>query len=290
MSDAKFGFEFKRITLPLAKLLPVRQITEPEKKYKRYSSILSSIPLSGIIEPLMVFPQKGKSGMYLIMDGHLRYHALKALGIEEVECLISTEDESFTYNARISRLAPIQEHKMITRAVKNGVSVERIATALHKDVREIKSRLNLLRGIHEEAAELLKDKEVSIPVFWILRRVTSVRQIEIAELMVSANNFSRGYAEGLFMGTPKDQLVDPAKPKTKLISAEEIAKMEEEMEVLERDFKAIEDGYAENMLNLTVVRGYVKKLLSNAKVVRFLSTKYQDFSAEFERIAAIESF
>ena len=92
------------------------------------------------------------------------------------------------------------------------------------------------------------------------------------------------------MGTPKDQLVDPAKPKTKLISAEEIAKMEEEMEVLERDFKAIEDGYAENMLNLTVVRGYVKKLLSNAKVVRFLSTKYQDFSAEFERIAAIESF
>jgi len=288
MSAAKYGFEFKRITLPLSKLLPVRHIVDPEKKYKRYSSILASIPLSGIIEPLMVFPQKG--GMYLIMDGHLRYHALKALKIEEVECLISTDDESFTYNARISRLAPIQEHKMITRAVKNGVSVERIATALHMDVRDIKSRLNLLRGVHEEAAELLKDKEVSIPVFWILRRVTSVRQIEIAELMVSANNFSKGYADGLFMGTSKDQLVDPGKPKTMLISAEEIAKMEAEMEVLERDFKAIEEGYAENMLNLTVVRGYVKKLLANAKVVRFLSTKYQDFFTEFERIAAIESF
>ena len=288
MSAAKYGFEFKRITLPLSKLLPVRHIVDPEKKYKRYSSILASIPLSGIVEPLMVFPQKG--GMYLIMDGHLRYHALKALTIEEVECLISTDDESFTYNARISRLAPIQEHKMITRAVKNGVSVERIATALHMDVRDIKSRLNLLRGVHEEAAELLKDKEVSIPVFWILRRVTPVRQIEIAELMVSANNFSKGYADGLFMGTSKDQLVDPGKPKTTLISAEEIAKMEAEMEVLERDFKAIEEGYAENMLNLTVVRGYVKKLLANAKVVRFLSTKYQDFFTEFERIAAIESF
>jgi len=288
MSAAKYGFEFKRITLPLSKLLPVRHIVDPEKKYKRYSSILSSIPLSGIIEPLMVFPQKG--GTYLIMDGHLRYHALKALKIDEVECLISTDDESFTYNARISRLAPIQEHKMITRAVKNGVSVERIASALHMDVRDIKSRLNLLRGIHEEAAELLKDKEVSIQVFWILRRVTPVRQIEIAELMVSANNFSKGYADGLFMGTSKDQLVDPGKPKTMLISAEEIAKMEAEMEVLERDFKAIEEGYAENMLNLTVVRGYVKKLLANAKVVRFLSTKHQDFFAEFERIAAIESF
>lgn len=290
MSAAKFGFEFRRITLPLTKLLPVRHITEPEKKIKRYDSILSSIPLAGIIEPLMVFPQKGKDGMFLIMDGHLRYHALKELKIDEVECLISTEDECFTYNARISRLSPVQEHKMISRAVTNGVPVERIAAALHMDVREIKSRLNLLRGIHEEAVELLKDKQVSPQVFSILRRVTSVRQIEIVELMVSANNFTKGYADGLFMGTSKDQLVDPEKPKTKLISAEEIAKMEEEMEVLERDFKAIEDGYAENMLNLTVVRGYVKKLLANAKVVRFLSSKHQDFFAEFERIAAIESF
>ena len=287
MSAAKYGFEFKRITLPLSKLLPVRHIVDPEKKYKRYSSILASIPLSGIIEPLMVFPQKG--GMYLIMDGHLRYHALKALKIEEVECLISTDDESFTYNARISRLAPIQEHKMITRAVKNGVSVERIATALHMDVRDIKSRLNLLRGVHEEAAELLKDKEVSIPVFWILRRVTSVRQIEIAELMVSANNFSKGYADGLFMGTSKDQLVDPGKPKTMLISAEEIAKMEAEMEVLERDFKAIEEGYAENMLNLTVARGYVKKLIDNVKIVRFLSTNYADVLTEFEAFVSSET-
>jgi hypothetical protein len=289
MSAAKVGFEFKRLTIPLSKLLPVRHIGDPERNVTRYRSILSSISVVGIIEPLMVFRQKGKDEMFLIMDGHLRYHALKALKIDEVECLISTEDECFTYNARISRLAPIQEHKMISRAVKNGVSVERIAAALHMDVRDIRARLNLLRGIHEEAVELLKDKQVSTPVFWILRRVQSVRQIEIAELMVSANNFTKGYAEGLFMGTSKDQLVDPEKPKTKTISPEEISKMEEEMEALERDFKAIEEGYAENMLNLTVVRGYVKKLLANAKVARFLSTKHQDFFTEFERVAATES-
>jgi hypothetical protein len=60
----------------------------------------------------------------------MRYHALKELGQTEADCLISTEDESYTYNARVNRLNPIQEHKMITRAVKNGVRPERIAAAL----------------------------------------------------------------------------------------------------------------------------------------------------------------
>ena len=69
---------------------------------------------------------------------------------------------------------------MITRAVKSGVAVERIAAALDMDVKEIKSRLNMLRGIHEEAVELLKDKQLSPAVFRILKRVTTVRQIEIA--------------------------------------------------------------------------------------------------------------
>jgi ParB/RepB/Spo0J family partition protein len=288
MSNPSFGFKFERLRLPLSKLLPVRHLSEPDKKVTRYRSIVSSIREVGVIEPLMVYPQGGKDDAYLIMDGHLRYYALRELGITEVECLVSIEDESFTYNARINRLSPIQEHAMITRAVKNGVSVERIAAALDMDVTEIKSRLNLLRGIHEEVAELLKDQQVSPQVFRILKRVTAVRQIEIAELLVSANNFTKAYAEGLFMVTPKDQLIDPQKPKSKAISPEDLAKMEAEMAVLERDFKSIEDAYAENMLNFTVIRGYLKRLLENAKVVRFISTKHPDLFPEFERIAAVE--
>lgn len=160
MTKAKVGFGFERLTLSLSSLLPVRHLADPERRVSRYKSIVSSIREVGVIEPLMVYPQKGAQGSYLLMDGHLRYYALKELSIDEVECLIATEDESFTYNARISRLAPIQEHAMISRAVKNGVSVERISAALDMDIREINSRLNMLKGIHEEAVELLKEKQV----------------------------------------------------------------------------------------------------------------------------------
>ena len=107
--------------------------------------------------------------------------------------------------------------------------------------------------------------------------------------MTGANNFTIGYTEALVLGTPRSQLAQPDEPKQKEgMSAEEIARLEAEMESLERDVKAVDATYGENMLNLTLARGYVKKLVDNAKVVRFLNGNYRDFLTEFETIAAAE--
>ena len=193
MPEMKVGFEMRKIRLALTAILPVRQVKDPQNNIRRYRTILASIKEVGLVEPLAVHPQKDGSKTYLLLDGHLRFFALKQLGETEADCIISTDDESFTYNARISRLAPIQEHKMIVKAVHNGVSPERIAAALNIPVSNVKASMTLLDGIHEEAADLLKDKAISPKAIRFLKKVTSVRQIEIAELMVSANNFTAGY-------------------------------------------------------------------------------------------------
>ena len=290
MTDVKVGFEMRKIRLSLTAILPVRQIKDPQKNIRRYRTILASIKEVGLVEPLMVYPQKDGAGTYLLLDGHLRYFALKELGETEADCIIANDDESFTYNARVSRLAPIQEHKMIVKAVQNGVRPERIAAALDLPVRNVRASMTLLDGIHEEAADLLKDKVISPKAIRLLKKVTSVRQIEITELMVSTNNFTAGYAEALTLGTPKDQLTNPGEPKRKQgLSPEEIGRMEQEMEALEHDLKAVEESYGENMLNLTLARGYIKKLMDNAKVVRFLNANHSDILSEFEAIAAAES-
>ena len=289
MSDLEFGFEMRRIRLPLTDILPVRQFKEPQN-IKRYRTIRASIKEVGLIEPLMVFPQKGGGGKYLLLDGHLRLLALKDLGQNEAECLIARDDEGFTYNARVNRMNPISEHKMIMKAINSGVKVERISAALNLKVEDVKAAMTLLDGIHAEASDLLKDKGISPKAIRLLRKVTAVRQIEIAELLVSANNFTAGYTEALVLGTPKDQLANPEEPKAKKgLAREEIAKLEEEMEALERDVKAIDQNYGEDMLNLTLARGYIKKLLENVKVFRFLNGKYSDILAEFESIAAAET-
>src|SRR5213075_6093 len=91
----------------------------------------------------------------------------------------------------------------------------RIAAALNISVKDVRSSLTLLDGIHEEAVDLLKDKAIAPKAIRLLKKVTGMRQIEIAELMVSANNFTSGYAEALVLGTPRDQLVRPDEPKKK---------------------------------------------------------------------------
>ena len=288
MNTLQVAFEKKCLVLRLDDLLPVRTVKSADRTAGRFSRILNSVREVGVIEPLMVYPQGNDK--YLLLDGHLRYYALKELNITEVECLVSTEDESFTFNARVSRLAPIQEHSMIVKAVKNGVALERLAAALDMDPSEIRAKMNLLTGIHPEAVELVKDKQISEYAIRALKKVHPIRQIEMAELMVSANNFTKAYAEALVLGSRKEQMLNPEKDKANSgMSAEEIAKLEREMESLERDFKAVEESYGENMLNLTVVRGYVKKLLDNAKIVRFLGTNYADVLTEFETFIANET-
>jgi len=289
MSDVKIGFEMRKIMVPLSDILPVRQVNDPQSNIRRYRTIRASIKEVGLIEPLVVYPQKGSPGKYLLLDGHLRHFALKDLGMAAAECIVARDDECFTYNARVNRLNPIAEHKMIMKAVQQGVKPERIAVALNLKVADVKSSMSLLDGINEAAADLLKDKAISPQAIRLLRRVTGLRQIEIAELMVSANNFTKNYAEAMVLTTPKDQQLHPEEPKRKEgLTREEIGKMEVEMEALERDLKAVERNYGENMLNLALAKGYTRKLLDNAKVVRFLNGNYRDMLSEFESLAAAQ--
>jgi hypothetical protein len=60
--------------------------------------------------------------------------------------------------------------------------------------------------------------------------------------------------------------------------------MDVEMQALERDILLIDESYGRDVVNLTIARGYVKKLLENAKVVKFLAAKHADLLTEFQRI------
>jgi ParB-like chromosome segregation protein Spo0J len=289
-SKSKVAFEMRKRQVELSRLLPTKTVKDPNN-LKRYRAIVDSIPELGLIEPLMVYPQKGNEENWVVLDGHLRLLALKQLGWKTVEVIVANEDDRYTYNNRVNRLPPIQAHKMIVKAVRNGVKPERIAKALSMPMKTVSALINLLDGINPEAVELLKDKHMTADAIRLLRKVTGLRQIEIAEVMVSANNFTKSYAEALVLATSRDQMLSPQEEKKKAgLTAEELARMEREMESLEQDFKSIESTYTENIMSLTLARGYIKKLLDNGKVARFLKAHHGDILTEFETIAAAESF
>jgi len=280
------AFELDGIVLPLTSILPVKQLKPFLKSSQKFQQILASIREIGIIEPLVVYPQNGTGNTFLLVDGHVRLEALKQLGKVEAPCLISTDDESYTYNSRISRLATVQEHAMILKAIKNGTPEERIARTLNVDIRSIRERRDLLSGICAEAADILKNRRVAPRVFPVLKKMKPIRQIEVAELMTGATNFSVPYAKALLAATPAAMLVNPDKRTiSEGLTPEQVAKMEKEMEILQRDLRLVEDSHGNAVLNLVLVRGYLSKLFEKQRVVRYLTQHHSEIYQELQKMA-----
>ena len=274
----------------MSNILPVKQLPKRVKKTKKFLQISASIREVGIIEPPVVFPESGNKGKFLLLDGYLRIEVLKELGAKGVTCFVATDDEAFTFNKRINRLATIQEHRMILKTIERGVPQERIAKALGVNVSAIRQKRSLLEGICAETVELLKDKHCPTNTFQSLKKMKPMRQVEVAELMIAMDNYSVSYSKALLVATPQEQLVESEKPKSfKGISAEQIARMEAEMAKLQREMKLIEDSYGPDHLNLVLARGYLVSLLGNAEVSRYLEQNHGEIQNEFRRITEVVS-
>ena len=278
--------------LPIDAILPMKPLRPETKLSAKYRQISTSIRSVGLVEPPVVTRDKANPGVYFLLDGHLRLEALKDLGQTSVECLISTDDEAFTYNKRINRLSAPQEHRMIVRAIERGVSEERLAEALGINVSSIQRRARLMDGIGEEAGELLKDAPCPLTVFDLLRKMTPLRQLEAAELMVGHNNFSRPFAMAMLAATPDAQLVQ-SKKKSKLtpnaVTREQVGRLERELASLQQQTKGFEETYGLDNLHLTVAKAYLAKLLANVRVVRWLAQSKPEYLSEFQSIAELTS-
>lgn len=289
-ATVKIGFEEAGKRIQIASIKPLHAVSEAVRLTPKYAQIVASIREIGIIEPPVVALDRSQPGQYLLLDGHLRIEVLKELGEAEVVCLVSTDDEAFTYNKRVNRIAIIQEHRMIMKALDRGVSEERLARALNVNVGHIRRKRRLLDGICDEVAELLQDKHVSINTFWQLKKLAAPRQIEAAELMVAMGKYTIGYAKALVAATPREQLVRSELPKTvRGLTAEQLALMERESANIETAFRLAEQSYGENHLDLVLAKGYLARLLGNERVLRYLEQNHAELLAEFRRLTSLET-
>lgn len=279
------GFEANLRQIALDKILPVKQLPNTMPQSQKYRQIAASIREVGLIEPPVVARAVEQDGFYILLDGHVRLHILKEMGETSVTCLVATDDESFTYNKRISRLATIQEHKMILRAVERGVPEARIAAALNVDVALIRRKRTLLNGICPEAVELLKARHCPINSFRSLRKMKALRQIQAAELMIAANNFTVPYVEAILAATDPADLVDPASKKEPAgVSREQAERMKAEMASLQKNIKLIEGTLGLDHLRLVVAGRYIERLLLNERLARYLDKNHGEILGEFRQI------
>jgi ParB-like chromosome segregation protein Spo0J len=286
----RISFEQTIVELPMTAILPRKIITEAQKKTVKYKRIASSISEVGIVEPIVISRLEENGDTFMLLDGHVRFTIALDRGASTIRCLISNDDEGFTYNKRVNRLATVQEHYMLIKALNSGVPEEKLAKTFDLDISMIKRRRTLLDGICPEVIELLKDKSVNPVTFDVLRKMRPMRQIESAELMLTVHNWTSSYAKALLAATKQEDLAKPDRPK-KIggLTREQMARMEREMASLHQDFKQIEESYGDDILHLVVASGYLNKLVGNSEIERFLAQRYPEFLDEFRAIIVASS-
>jgi hypothetical protein len=284
LPQAAFGSHLH--TIELGKILPLRTITTNMRTSRKYRAIASSMQELGMVEPLVVHPAPNDSATYLLLDGHLRADILRTQGATTVRCLVAKDDESYTYNKHINALSTIQEHHMLMKALNDGVSQERIARVLHIDLKTLRQKRELLVGICAEAADLLKDKPVTAGCFAIFRKMTPLRQIEAAELMVTISNYSVVLAKTILAASTPDQLLEPGTRKApKALTPEQIAHLEQEMTNSQAGLAALKDAYGAERLELQVACRYLNTVLGNQRLRKYLVKQHPDLLKELEQIA-----
>ncbi len=281
----KAAFEKQIVALPLSIIVPQKEVTPSQRRAEFYRQLSASLKHVGLIEPLVVYPRN--PGDYLLLEGHMRLEILKSLGVTEAKCLLSTDDEAYTYNRHVNHIPAIAQHFMLLEALKNGLTEDRIATALDISIESIRVRRDLLNGICPEVVQILLEKPVSSKVFAILRKMKPIRQIEAAEHMVAGSTYSIPFAKALLAVTKPEMLEENHSDTSKKLEANSVAAramLEEENGFLLRDLKSVEESYGTDVLTLTVCCGYLDRLLQNSRIERHLSRHHADILQTFQRI------
>lgn len=279
------AFEEEMVEIPIPRIIALKPLSSTVRISQKYQLIATTMQEEGLVEAPVVARCQDESGQFLLLDGHARIEILKSLGKETVTCLVATDDEAFTYNKRLCRLATVQEHKMILNLVEHGISEQRIATLLKVDVSTIRTKVHLLDGISPEVAEMLKDKRCPVASFRLLRQMKPARQLQVASLMISMTTYSSRFVTTMLETSRPADLVPTKKTRKSALTPEQVEHMQTEMAGLQNRIREIEGSYGVENLKLILASGYVAALLQNARITRFLSQRHREIHAQFERIA-----
>jgi ParB-like chromosome segregation protein Spo0J len=251
------------------------------QKNQKYKKIVSSIRNIGLIEALSVY---WDGSYYILLDGYLRLKAAEELGIDQVPCFIYQNRDSYTFNAMRNELSPLQQSKMIKKAISHGVDEKDLAAVLNVKVDRIRQTKKLVDSLIPEAKELLDKNRIFRSAAEQLTRVKEERQRVILKKMDEVGNYNASYAKVLVMKTPDGMMrngralrrnSNPEPSQKSLFT--QIRKGDEEIEFYAQRYK-------ENMKELMKQVVFFRSLLERDATSEYLSVNYSHMVLEVKKI------
>ncbi|MDX8500615.1 plasmid partitioning protein RepB C-terminal domain-containing protein [Mesorhizobium sp. VK4C] len=144
----------------------------------------------------------------------------------------------------------------------------------------------LIGGICPEVLDLLQDCVAPPKMFGLLRQVLPSRQIEMVEVMIALERVKLDTARVFIALTPQSQFAGPSTPRKQFagIDAAQFAAMAANFAELSRAFQHAAGHHGPCSLALVAARGYLDRLMENARVVRYLALNCPEQLADFQTV------
>jgi len=266
--------------IPISALRPLRTRTISKREYGR---ILASIKATGLIEPLIVYPE---GDGYVILDGVQRHRVLTELGAELAPCLLGKRREAFTGNRMVNRVSPVQENRMIEKSLEE-LDETTIASALGISGISHRIRRTLLKQLHPDVATAFDAAKLTRTCAKELTHVKAERQKEILVAMEAYKDFSLAFARALILKTPPAQRESRSRKKEpwgksgqrKSDLLKKLVEAEQKHDFYSRLYKQ----YTVDLLRLAV---YARSLITNCRIRAYLDQHHAVVVERFERVIA----
>lgn len=266
--------------LPIGALRPLRTRNISKREYGR---ILASIKATGLIEPLIVYPE---GDGYVILDGVQRHRVLTELGAELAPCILGKRREAFTGNRMVNRVSPVQENRMIEKSLEE-LDETTIAAALGISGISHRIRKTLLKQLHPDVAAAFDEAKLTRTCAKELTHVKSERQKEILVAMEAYKDFSLAFARALILKTPPAQRESRSRKKEpwgkngqrKSDLLKKLTEAEQKHDFYSRLYKQ----YTVDLLRLAV---YARSLITNNRIRAYLDQHHAVIVERFERVIA----
>lgn len=83
-------------------------------------------------------------------------------------------------------------------------------------------------------------------------------------------------------------MVNPIK-RSCTLDMEKLGRLENEVSKIQGEYKIMEDKYGIDVLNLTLVKGYIRSIFANPRVVGYLKTHEPEIYQQFASIVELDS-
>jgi ParB family transcriptional regulator, chromosome partitioning protein len=159
---------------PALRTLPIEQIAaNPDQPRKQFEPVLlrelaDSLKRHGLLQPVVVTPNPGLPGHYILVAGERRWRAAQLAGLQELPAVVRDTPESdrlelaVLENLQRLDLTPIEEAQAYRQLIDvRGYTQDQLAERLSKDRSTIANAVRLLR-LPSKVQDLVQDGRLSM--------------------------------------------------------------------------------------------------------------------------------